>query len=113
MSRETRVEKIRYGASRLGQTELRRMIILERSGVKSSGGKTRQIGMEQEHCGWREESCQERRANHSENIGSESEKSSTEQSGASSVVHNDKEQRGARRRSGPRMKKAQEGERRR
>ena len=113
MRRETRVEYIRYGASRLGQTELRIMIILEWSGVKASGGKPRQIGVDQEHHEVREEPCQDRREIHSEKIGSESEKSSTEQSGASIVVQNDEEQRGARRRSGLRRQNKREVEQQR
>ena len=46
MSGAIRVENIRDGAIRLEQKELREMIILDQSGVKASGVKTRQIGAE-------------------------------------------------------------------
>ena len=39
-------DQIRDGASITDQTELKEMIRLEQSGVKSSGEKTRQIGSE-------------------------------------------------------------------
>ena len=58
MSGAIRVEKIRDGESRLEQTDLRGMIRLEQSGVRASGGKTLQIGVEREHHREREEQCQ-------------------------------------------------------
>ena len=84
--------QIRYRAIRSEQTELRGMIILEQSGVKASGEKTRQIGVEQEHHGEREDQCQNIGENSSENIRAESEKISAEQSGASNVVQIDVQQ---------------------
>ena len=61
MSGEIIVEQIRYIASRFEHTELRGIIVLEQSGVKASGEKTRQIGAEQEHYREREEACQNRK----------------------------------------------------
>ena len=46
MNGAIRVENIRDGAIRSDQKELREMIILDQSGVKASGGKTRHIGAE-------------------------------------------------------------------
>ena len=66
-------------------------IRLEKNGVKASGEKTRQIGVELEHHGEIEEPYQNRKENRSEKIRSESEKSSVEQSGSSIVVQNDAE----------------------
>ena len=68
------------------------MIIFEQSRVKANGGKTRQIGADQEHHRDRGEPCQKRKYKRSEKIRVESEKISVEQSGASSVVHNDAQQ---------------------
>ena len=73
------------------QTDLRGMIRLEQSGVKASGGKTWQIGAEQENHGEREEPCQKRKEKCSEKIRAESEKISVDQSRESSVVHTDVE----------------------
>ena len=92
MSRAIRVEQIRDGERRSDQTELRGMIILKQSGVKASDKKTWQIGAECEHHGEREEPFQKRKEKCSEKIRAESEKSSVDQSRASSVVQNDKEQ---------------------
>ena len=78
MSGEIRVEQIRYGASISEQSELRVMIRLDQSGVKASGGKTRQIGAEREHCGEREYPCQNRKEKRSEKIRAENEKSSVD-----------------------------------
>ena len=64
------------------------MIRLEQSGVKASGEKMQQIGAEQENHGEREETCQNIKEKCSEKIRAESEKISLEQSGTSSVVHN-------------------------
>ena len=61
MREAIRVEHIRDGAIRSDQKELRKMITLEQSRVKASGGKTRQIGAELEHHGEREEPCQKRK----------------------------------------------------
>ena len=85
------VENIIYGARKSEQTELRGMIILEQSQVKASGGKTRQIGAEQEHHREREDLQQKRKERCSENIRSESGKISVEQRGEISVVQNDVE----------------------
>ena len=61
MSAAIRVEHIRYESSLSEQTELRVMIRSEKSGVKASGEKIRQIGAEQEHHEEREEPCQKRK----------------------------------------------------
>ena len=87
-----RVEHIRYGVIGSEHKELRGIIRLEQSGVKASGEKMRRIKTEQEHHREREEPRQNRKENRSEKIRAESEKSSAEQSGARSVVHNDAEQ---------------------
>ena len=91
MSGAIRVDQIRDGESRLDHTELRRMIRSEQSGVKSSGEKKRQIGVDLEHHGEIEEQYQNIKENRSEKIRAESEKSSVEQSGSSSVVQNNAE----------------------
>ena len=51
MSGEIRVEHIRDGEIISDKTDMRGMIRLEQSGVKTSGEKTWQIGAEQEHHG--------------------------------------------------------------
>ena len=89
MSREIRVEHIRYVSSISDKIELRGVIILEQSGVKASREKTRQIGAEREHHGEIQETCQKRKEKCSEKIRAESEKSSVEQSGSSNVVQKD------------------------
>ena len=86
MSGAIRVDNIRDGSSRSEQIELRVMIRLEQIRVKTSGGKTRQIGAEREHHGERENPCQMRKEKRSKKIRAESEKSGVEHSGASSVV---------------------------
>ena len=86
------VEHIIDGSKRLEKIELRGMIILEQSGLKVSGEKTRQIGAERGHNGEREYPCQKRKEKWSEEIRAESEKISVEQSGARSVVQNNSEQ---------------------
>ena len=85
------IEHIRNGARSSYQTDMRRMIILEQSGVKASGGETRQIGAKQEHHREREEPCQKRKEKCSENIREESEKSSAEHSVSISIVQNNAE----------------------
>ena len=55
MSGEIRAEHIRDGASRSEQAEMGGVIILEKSGVKESGEKMRQIGAEREHHRERED----------------------------------------------------------
>ena len=57
---------------------MRGMIILEQSGVKASGEKMRQIGVEREHHGDIKETCKKRKDKCSENIRAESEKISVE-----------------------------------
>ena len=89
--REIIIDQDRDGARRLEQIDLREMNRLERIGVKASGEKMRQIGVEREHQGQREDPCQERSNNNIEKIGSESEKSSADQRKEISVVKNDKE----------------------
>ena len=89
--REIIIDQDRDGARRLEQIDLREMNRLERIGVKASGEKMRQIGVEREHQGQIEDPCQERSNNNIEKIGSESEKSSADQRKEISVVKNDKE----------------------
>ena len=87
-----RVEQIRYGASISQHIELRGMIRLEKSGVKTSEEKTHQIGAEQEHHGEREQSFQKIIENGSEKIRAEGEKNSVQHSRSSSVVQKNTEQ---------------------
>ena len=91
MSGAIRVENIRDGATRSDQTDMRRIIRLDQSGVKASEEKTRQIRVDQEHHGERGDPCQKIKEKCSEKIRAESEKSSVDQSRSSSVVQNDAE----------------------
>ena len=92
MSGAIRVEHIRDGSTISEQIELKGMIRLEQSGVKASGGKTRQIRAEQEHHGEIEEPCKNRKEKYGEKIIAESDKNSVEQSRARSAVQNNAEQ---------------------
>ena len=91
MSGSIRAEKIRDRASISDQKYLRGMIRLEKSGVKASGEKMRQIGADREYHRKREEPCQKRKEKCSENIRADIGKRGVEQSGEISVVQNNTE----------------------
>ena len=61
MSGAIRIEQVRDRSSRLEQTEMRRIIRLDQSGVKASGEKTRKVGVEREHHEKKEDPCQKKK----------------------------------------------------